>query len=147
MEAYTLLRCVAFLGMVVLSLAAAPAVPADPAPQDPIYGASKIRTLTCAKKCAISCALDLFKPAKFAACVGLCMTSCKIQDPPAPADVQATADTDGKPTTSVQSTSVDPTHACTRTCVSSMSKVMTTNTKLTMPPGTPAPAQPPANGT
>ncbi|XP_062010964.1 uncharacterized protein LOC133727392 [Rosa rugosa] len=120
----TVLRCVALLGMLALSSAVdpAPQEPAaqdvarqDPALQDPIFAPSKIKLLTCGKKCAISCAMSLFSPATYVGCVTLCMAACKI-----PSDQQIS---------NVQETS-DATYGCTRSCVTSMSNVMTTNAKL-----------------
>lgn len=93
----TVLRCVALLSMLVLSLAAAPS------PQESVVIPDTIRTLICGKKCAISCGLDIVNPLKYVACFGLCMTSCKIGP-----------------------NSDDVGYGCTRSCVSSMSKVMTT---------------------
>lgn len=102
MEA-TVLRSVVLLGILVLSIAAPAPVPA---PQESSIVVPNTSTITCAEKCVISCALNIFSPGKYAACIGLCITACKIQ-----------------PTSNVAA------YACTRSCVTSISKSITTTTK------------------
>ncbi|KAM5546895.1 hypothetical protein ABKV19_001422 [Rosa sericea] len=70
--------------------------------------------------------MDLFSPAKYVGCVTFCMAACKI-----PSDQQIT---------NVQETS-DATYGCTRSCVTSMSNVMTTNAKLSTSNEMTAPAK------
>lgn len=102
MEA-TVLRSVVLLGMLVLSIAAPAPVPA---PHESSIVVPNTSTITCAEKCVISCALNIFSPGKYAACIGLCITACKIQ-----------------PTSNIAA------YACTRSCVTSISKSITTTTK------------------
>ena len=96
--AKTVMRCVALLSMLVLSLATAAS------PQGSVPAGKSI--LFCAKECAITCIRSIFDPPAYAACCGLCMTACKII----------------KPTS-------DIVYGCTRNCVNSMSKVLTTTAK------------------
>ncbi|KAK9948333.1 hypothetical protein M0R45_003914 [Rubus argutus] len=90
-------------GMLVLSIAAPAPVPA---PHESSIVVPNTSTITCAEKCVISCALNIFSPGKYAACIGLCITACKIQ-----------------PTSNIAA------YACTRSCVTSISKSITTTTK------------------
>lgn len=93
----TVMRSVILLGMLVLSIAAA--TPA-PAAQESSIVVPNISTLTCVEKCAIACGASIFNLGKYAACVGLCITSCKIE-----------------PTSNVAA------YACTRSCVSSITTI------------------------
>ena len=61
--------------------------------------------LKCAEKCGITCAFEIVRPTKFAMCVARCMTTCEIGP------------------------NSDVAYSCTRNCVSSMSKFMTTTAK------------------
>ncbi|KAL6222222.1 hypothetical protein ACLB2K_005614 [Fragaria x ananassa] len=140
----TVLRCVAFLCMFVLSLAASPVPP----PQDPFQDSKlklhlNVKALKCAKRCALDCSMSLFSPVAYTGCFGLCMAACKLGKLPPGGAAQQTADV--KPTAAGDQPS-SGLFDCTQNCANAMSKVMTTNAKLTMGQDTAStPAKPPAS--
>ena len=102
----TQLRCVSLLGILVLSFATT---------HQPFVVMPNSKTTFCAEKCGIRCVPRLEDPPSYIPCFGLCMIACRW--------IPTTLDD-------------IPTYGCTRSCVSSASKVMTPFTDIPSNSGT-----------